>query len=139
VVSFTIPKIFGLALTFELGGFTVKELEQIGCWDKPNVKASNLHTEVPIHELFREDRWASTNNPLYKPYHTRILPIGGGYEGNWEFSNGIVRKALDPSIRLASKVISHIHTWPWYVICILTGYHKLTRSRFDALLLNHPW
>lgn len=88
-----------------LNNFIVNELQDSGCWDKPNAKVGDL--SGPIHPLYRKKRWGKVlaRDPGQA--------IGYGVPGNWSADNPRVWDALQPVLQLATKIISNIHLWPW--------------------------
>lgn len=88
---------------YVLHGFTVRELSQIGCWDKNNAKPSDLAGFVPVHSLYNSERWI--NIPEKE--------IGHGIPGTYNYSNPIVQAALQPSLVLASLILANIDMWIW--------------------------
>lgn len=84
-----------------LRGFTVFQLQQIGCWEKRNAKQSNLAGYHPIHPLFEATHWWKNNNP----------PIENEESGSYSYDNPVVRAALDPSLVLASMLIHRMDLW----------------------------
>lgn len=86
-----------------LNGFTVKKLQDAGCWEKQDAKKTALGG-IPIHPLYQLDRW--------KRGRTDFM-IGNGYEGSWSRQNPLVWKALRPSLKMASLLISKSHLWGW--------------------------
>lgn len=86
-----------------LNGFTVRELKDAGCWDKTDAKKSAL-SGVPIHPLYQLERWKRGRSNFM---------IGDGYEGSWSGQNALLWKALRPSLKVASLLISKSHLWTW--------------------------
>jgi hypothetical protein len=84
---------------WKLRGFTISQMTDYGCWDKPDAKPNNLDT--PIHPLYQTHIWMNG-----------IGLIGNGYSGKWEMKNPIVRKALEPCLRLASLLLLRASTRP---------------------------
>jgi hypothetical protein len=81
--------------------FTVRELQETGCWDKADAKVCNL-SGVQIHPLYQQLRWGVGKSD-----------IGNGYTGTWSGQNPLVWEALEPSLKLASLFINHSHIWRW--------------------------
>jgi hypothetical protein len=82
--------------------FTIRELEEVGCWDKPDARPSSLRN--PVHPIFQQHLWAIGN-----------VPLGNGYPGNLEMSNPLVWIAMLPSLRLATLLLRRATVLPWYV------------------------
>ena len=85
--------------------FIIDELQDMGCWDKPDAKPSDL--TGPLHPLYRKGRW----QVMLPEDPGRI--IGSGVPGVWSALNPKGWEALQPVLQLASKIISNIHVWPW--------------------------
>jgi hypothetical protein len=43
--------------TWKLKGFTISQMTDYGCWDKPEAKPNNLYTTTPIHPLYQPHLW----------------------------------------------------------------------------------
>jgi hypothetical protein len=91
-----------------LGGFIINELQDAGCWDKSDAKGNNL--EGAIHPLFEKRRW------MNRLPDDRRLEIGKGVDGRWEMGNERVWEVMVPVLRLASRLISNVWLWPWFVL-----------------------
>jgi hypothetical protein len=84
---------------WKLKGFTISQMTDYGCWDKPDAKPNNLNS--PIHPLYQHHLWMNG-----------VGLTGNGYPGKWEMRNPIVRKALEPCLRLASLLLLRASTRP---------------------------
>jgi hypothetical protein len=88
-----------------LNDFIINELQDSGCWDKPNAQPSNL--TGPLHPLYEKMRWIHM-----LPDDPQRL-IGSGVPGIWSALNSTVWAALQPVLQLATKLINNMHLWPW--------------------------
>jgi hypothetical protein len=95
-------KLYEAYQVLKLRGFTVSEMTNYGCWDKPNAKRSNL--DNPIHPLFQLPKWEEGDEK-----------IGPGYAGNWEMRNPIIWDAMEPVLRLATQMFRRAGILPLYV------------------------
>jgi hypothetical protein len=97
-----------------LDGFTSRELEAVGCFTKDEIEPGNLMND--IHKLYQKARWAS---PAESPFIDSKTPWAGGRLSGHEDR---VWQALEPSLRLASRIIYSSDIWLWSVgfcLCIL--------------------
>ncbi|CAG8957833.1 hypothetical protein HYFRA_00000173 [Hymenoscyphus fraxineus] len=81
------------------GGFTLRQLEDLGCWDKPDAKLNDL--TCPISPVFQRSKWRST------------IPSGDPEQQIIDIDDEFVWEALVPCLRMASTFLEHQHLWPW--------------------------
>ena len=93
--------------TTDLENFTVNELQDLGCWDKPAAKANDL--SIPIHPLYRKSQWERCP----KIHKLQGGSIGGGIPGDWDVANPIVWDMLEPILRIATRLVENINLWQW--------------------------
>lgn len=90
-------------------GFTTRELVDLDAITSRYLNPLNLPNRVIAPLL----RWETV--PPMQPNGTprTFYPIGHGFSGVWEASNPIVWSALQPSLVLASQMITSLHMLPW--------------------------
>lgn len=124
-----IPVASGSALTYQeiakikveedyertrLNQFTIRELQVLECWDKPDAKPTDL--KAPVHPLFE-----------WRKFNPSNLQIGGSIQGLCDIRNPVVMNALEPCLRLASSFLMNIHNLTLVNIHITTGILVLMR------------
>lgn len=86
-----------------LGGFTVNELSDLGCWDKPGALPTDFTNGLSVHPLYYSGNWQNGT-----------LEVGDEYPGVlWDMRSKVVQDALLPSLRLATMFLTNAHIWPW--------------------------
>ena len=108
----------------KLFGFTTLELQDLDVITTRPLRPGNLSNK--LFYLFERDRWAEelpSNFTINKPY-----PLPTPLQGNCKHpvaelvfntdllgvaKNDVVWDAIEPSLRLASHIISNVHMMPW--------------------------
>jgi hypothetical protein len=78
------------------------------CLTKSEIKPNDLPNT--IHPLFEQKRWKHSDYLLSTPI------TQSGLSGNLTAKNPLIWKALQPSLRLTTRVVDSAEMWPWYMI-----------------------
>ncbi|CAG8980750.1 hypothetical protein HYALB_00013070 [Hymenoscyphus albidus] len=78
-----------------LKGFSISMLDDLGAWRIYGPMKNNL--TCPIHRLYRKENWYQE-----KPF--QIIPVND-YFGDWNVDNPLVWKAIEPVLRLATRLL----------------------------------
>jgi len=89
-------------------GFTAAQLEETGCWNKPDAKPSDLAGYMPVHGIFREMNW--------EPKGQATVMVEEGQRGRYAYENPVIKEALEPVLALASCLIVRMELGEWYVL-----------------------
>ncbi|KAF8853728.1 hypothetical protein BDZ45DRAFT_760989, partial [Acephala macrosclerotiorum] len=90
-----------------LRGFTTQELVDLEVISYNNLPFYSL--DVPIHQIFAQSRWTAF------PRKNVYLP---GTSIPWSAQSNLVWPALQPCLRLATQILSHLNTHPWVSISL---------------------
>ncbi|PVH77444.1 hypothetical protein DL98DRAFT_591223 [Cadophora sp. DSE1049] len=102
----------------QLWGFIINELQDGGCWDDPNAIPLDLYRFGSIHPIFKYETWETGQG---------CEDIGKGYPGKWDVrGNQTVRDALNPSLYLASLLLTHSATWTWFDALLFSPRKEVT-------------
>ncbi|PMD29370.1 hypothetical protein L207DRAFT_616178 [Hyaloscypha variabilis F] len=107
-------KIYDNLVTYQrvrFRGFTAAELhalESLAPFSTIRDDKTAVKKLCPIHEAFRKPKWKV---PL--PKHQARFPIGNGNPGYWDVNDPKVWAAIEPGVRLASKLLSDSWRWGW--------------------------
>ncbi|TVY83745.1 hypothetical protein LSUE1_G001148 [Lachnellula suecica] len=115
-----------------LYGFTTRELVELDAITSRNLKTPNISNN--ILPVMGKDRWEIQPDTQYG--RTGSYPIGKGYSGDWNVRNPIVWAAIQPSLRLASRMLMNFHLLPWFDALLLGDTHPVDANRRPALLPN---
>lgn len=86
-----------------LHGFTIAELEDVGCWGHKNALPTDL--SCPIHRFYEKTRWRDNEKEVE-------IDIGDGVPGKWSIENPVVWNALVPCLRLATQILCNMKLFP---------------------------
>jgi len=92
--------------------FTTRELIDLDAISTRTLKSLDL-LHNPIHPVFAKSRWERTPDHRFGRQPDSLYPIGKGYPGYWVADNDIVYNAIEPSLRLASRMLLSSHMLPW--------------------------
>ena len=95
--------------------YTTRELMNLDAISTRSLKPGNLANSV--HPLLCH--WEDRVNPQFT--RNGLYPIGHGFNGDWIAENPVVLKILIPVLKLASRILMHVHKAPWVSYC----YHSL--------------
>ncbi|KAL2066312.1 hypothetical protein VTL71DRAFT_2383 [Oculimacula yallundae] len=113
---------------FRLKGLTTLSLIQNEIISENRMRIATLTN--PIHPLLARWRWA-TILPGQVMYP--LVDGNGVTRGVWDLEqNDLAWDTMLPSIRLASMVLSHLHTHPWLDTLLLGEENLLDPNRFPA-------
>jgi hypothetical protein len=90
-----------------LRGYTTSELMNLDAISTRSLKPGNLTND--IHPLLRS--WEDTISRWFR--RDKLYPIGHGFHGDWIADNPVVWKILEPVLKLASRILMHVHKTPW--------------------------
>lgn len=91
-----------------LHGFTTKELMALDAISDRKLKEGNLRNK--IHPIMTRDRWE--NVPPSSFGRTALYPVESG-TGLWSSDNNEVWRVLQPSLKLASRILLSSHMLGW--------------------------
>ncbi|KAH9219453.1 hypothetical protein DL95DRAFT_457524 [Leptodontidium sp. 2 PMI_412] len=113
----------------QLFGFTIRELDDLGCWSQSEAKKSDLPDGKTIPPPFlSQGSWQ-----LGK------IPIEHGSLGMWDVNNPIVWNALMPSLLLVSQWILSAHMETWIDGISLNEWQKVPANEVpDGFPKDHP-
>ncbi|KAE8448656.1 hypothetical protein EG329_009081 [Mollisiaceae sp. DMI_Dod_QoI] len=108
-----------------LRGFPTSELIDLGVIKSDKLNLNPL--DNPIDPIFSQSRWTETPlTSIYIPGHGMAL---------WTAQNNIVWSALKPCLRLATHILSHINTHPWFDALLLGPRKYVENHRVTARTL----
>jgi hypothetical protein len=98
-------------------GFTLKELAHLGAFPDNVYSKAQLNSLESIHSIFAQDNWEEDIPPQFAGKR-KLDPVGKDHnnrlrDGYWTAHNPLVWKALEPSLKLASKFVENAHIFPW--------------------------
>ncbi|KAG4440489.1 hypothetical protein IFR05_004024 [Cadophora sp. M221] len=94
-----------------LRGFTAAELldmEVLAYFDKDPMPDEPT---IVIHPAFQLSNWVTQNS---LPKHRGAVPLLGEYDGLWVAENPAVWAMIEPSLKLASLILTNPHTNAWF-------------------------
>ncbi|KAH6717990.1 hypothetical protein BKA61DRAFT_670404 [Leptodontidium sp. MPI-SDFR-AT-0119] len=111
-----------------LKGLTTQALIEFDFVSERKMKMASLKN--PVHPFFARWRWkAVLPGQLQYP----LIDGNGVTRGNWDLEqNDLAWQIMLPSIKLASMVLSHLHTHPWLDTLLLGKEEPLDPNRFPA-------
>ncbi|PVH83046.1 hypothetical protein DL98DRAFT_617408 [Cadophora sp. DSE1049] len=89
----------------KLSGFSIRNLNDLGCWYKADAKRSDLNSPAGItqlHRLLQRDLWLPGR-----------IPIGDGYSGMLGADNDVIWNILMPSLLLATLMLENAYMVVW--------------------------
>ncbi|PBP19973.1 hypothetical protein BUE80_DR009195 [Diplocarpon rosae] len=109
-------------------GFSAAELQALGVVAGLDTGASRstLDAVAKTHMLYQRTQWETLDE---MGAHVGPVPIRGGIEGFWVADNPVVWKALQPSILLASMLITKAAVYPWWDALLLGEFRDIPQYR----------
>ena len=98
-------------------GFTLTEFVELGALNTSKRETFQPNNLKGIHPVFAQDKWEK-DVPAQFTMKRKLYPLGKDRknrlrDGYWTGHNPLVWKALEPSLKLASKFVENAHLFPW--------------------------
>ncbi|CAG8953937.1 hypothetical protein HYFRA_00010898 [Hymenoscyphus fraxineus] len=105
-----------------LNGFTIAQLEDMGCWGHKNALPNDL--SCPILSCWTKDRWVDVDQKMIN------MNIGGRIPGKWTIQNPFVWEVLEPCLRLATVLMVNMKLFPFLEAMLFGPWDEIGPDEF---------
>ncbi|KAN0108634.1 hypothetical protein V8E51_008376 [Hyaloscypha variabilis] len=110
-------------------GFSAAKLEEMGMMAALGDEQMVAELTNPIHPMYVRSQWESLAD---MPRHRGPVPIRGDEDGYWLPENPRVWQILEPSLRLASLLLTNASQYPWWDALFHGNYSDIVPSRIPS-------